>query len=245
LSSARASSCPLCTALPASTSTSSRRTPEASEPMISSSRADTVPVAATTRAKASDWGETASTVMLATGAAALGAWAAERSCAKIAAVPPSAIAAATAMAMARRFPVNVLAFMGDNLSVGGLRRIGRGVSAAQSLECGDLAVELVAVRAHLVELRLVPVALGVEDVEVAERAALVAEVGEVAGARERRDAGALRPVGLVGDVEAFVGFAQVEEGRGNRFAITGKRLLAAGALLAHLRLETTPVENRL
>ena len=48
------------------------------------------------------------------------------------------------------------------------------ITAAEGLEGGDLADEAVAVGADLVELRLVPVALGVEQVEVAERAGGVA-----------------------------------------------------------------------
>ena len=65
-------------------------------------------------------------------------------------------------------------------------RCARGViAAAQGLEGCDLSEQLVAIGVDLLELRLVPVALRIQQIEVTEGAAVVAELRQLTCTRQR------------------------------------------------------------
>src|SRR5262249_23288408 len=108
-----------------------------------------------------------------------------------------------------------------------IRRCRGVVTATERLECSDLAEQLVAIRVDFVELRLVPVAFRIEQIEITEGAAVVPELCELACACLRGHAAVLGLERLLPDVEARIRLAQIDHRRGDRLAITGEFLVTA------------------
>src|SRR5262249_51416807 len=148
-------------------------------------------------------GTTTSTVMLACGAGGFGAAAVSREGAMNTPAAPTSIAAAVAMTIVRfdnplprlrgggRVGAEVcLKFFSRGLLSNWIRRCRGVVTATERLECSDLAEQLVAIGVDFVELRLIPVAFCIEQIEIAEGAAVVAELRKLACARLRGHAAA-------------------------------------------------------